>query len=200
MKSIVRVFVWAMSVLSVVCILSWHLNLSFFLKLPPATWPLPYVSAWCLLLSGLSFFLLFGTTRFQISNILGLVIFLFGFQRTSEILFPNNFILSSTYFHPIRSSQMVLTAAIGFMLMGLLFILWSKLKKPSRDIALLLASSLMIFLGLFGIVIHLVPISIHEELQKVLLHFYTSIGLFLIGFGFLIARFHTFNPLQQEKK
>ncbi len=123
------------------------------------------------------------------SNILGCVIFLFGLQRTSEILFPNNLILSSTYFHPAHSSQMVLTAAIGFMMMGILFMLWSKFKKTSRDIALLFVSSLVIFLGTFGIVIHLVPISIHEEFQKVLLHFYTSIGLFLIGFGFLIARF-----------
>jgi hypothetical protein len=78
--------------------------------------------------------------------------------------------------------------------------LWSKSNKTSKGIALLFVSSLVIFLGIFGIVIHVVPIAIHADFQKILLHFYTSIVLFLIGFGFLIVRFQTINPLQQEKK
>lgn len=191
-----------MSTVSLIFLFAWHLGLSTILNLPPSTWPIPYVSALCLFLSGLAIFALFSSYRFPLSNLLGVAIFLLGFQRTSELLFSAdskwNLLLSSVHIHPENSSKMVITAAIGFMLVGILFMLWSKTKRTiSKNIILLSVATVIIFLGTIGIFIHLLPIQIDHELDRFLIHFYTAFGLFFIGLAFIVNKFHE-NSIKQD--
>ncbi len=205
MKSIIRTSAVISLGMGLVFLISWHLGLSSILQLSPSTWPIPYPAALCLFLSGLGFFTLFSSFQFPLSKILGMTIFLIGFQRFAELLFPPeatlNLFFNNLRFYPSNSSKMVLLAAIGFMLAGLLFVLWPKKNSLVKSIFLLFISVLVVFLGSIGILFGILPIKIHSELQKILLHFYTSIGLFVIGFGFIFAKLYensTQSSLQPE--
>lgn len=194
MKAIVSISAFIVSITGLIFLLSWHFDLFSLLQLPPSTWPIPYTAALCLFLSGLSLFTLHSSPRFPLPKILGVAIFFLGLQRTIELLFPDNLglnrLFNSIHFYPSNSSRMVISAAIGFMLVGIWLLYWSKHNKSKiNKITALFISVPIIFLGSIGIFIPLLPAE--YESQTILIHFYTALGLFFIGLGFVIARFHT---------
>lgn len=179
----------------------WHLGFPSLMQLPPATWPIPYTSAFCLVLSGLSFISFRSVSRFLLSKIFGFTIFFLGFQRVMELLLPVDYrlnrMLCNAHFCPLNS-QMVLAAAIGYMLVGILFMYWSKNNNSKLNkIVTLFISVPVIFLGSIGIFIGL--LSVEYKFSNPFLHFYTAAGLFFTGLGFVIAKFYVHRVEQITK-
>lgn len=181
----------------------WHCHITNMLQCSLCAWPVPYVAALCILLSGLGLFGISSSSRLPIPNILGCAIFLFGLQRAVGFLLPFdsklNMLLNSMQVFPAYTSRMALTSAIGFMLIGIAFIFWQRDSSRSiRNIVPLLMTVPVIFLGSLGIFTSILPFQIDAEFRKILMHLYTAVGMFLIGLGFLLARFHKLNPPLQE--
>lgn len=195
MKAIVFFSACGLLIMSFFFLLGWHLGITSFIQPPPSNGPVPYSSALCMLLSALALLSFFCFTQFPLSKILGIIIFLLGFQRVSTLLFPAglrlNSVLNKVHFSPDNSSEMAFAAAIGFMLVGLVWMIWSK-KEGSfiKKIFLLFFSILIVFLGAVEIFINILPIPLERKWQMVFVHFYTAIGLFLIGIGFVVTKFY----------
>lgn len=199
MKTIVSFPAMIVLAIGLVFLSSWHLGFPSFMELPPSTWPIPYTSAFCLVLSGVSFFSLRSSSRFPLWKVCGFMIFFLGFQRTLELLFPADFrlnrLLCNAHFCPLNS-QMVLSAAIGYMLVGVLFLYWPRTCTSTvHKIITLIISVPIIFLGSIGIFINLLP----NSYGSILIHFYTAVGLFFIGLGFVIAKFYI-KPIGETNK
>ncbi len=85
---------------------------------------------------------------------------------------------------------MVLPAAIGFMLIGMMFVFWpTKKQLLLNKVILHLISSLIVFLGAMGAFASLLSIQENHPLQGKLIHFYTAVGFLVVGFGFVFAKF-----------
>lgn len=205
-KSVVHTSAWIASLGGAAFLLSWHFGIAPLLRLPPTSWPIPYISALCLLLAGLSLFTLFSSNQIPIPNVLGGAIFLLSFQRAAELLFPLDFKLNLLFnhfdFQPIQAPRMVTEAAIGYMLVGIVLLCWRKEKRYLvKNILLLMLSIAVTLLGSVGIFTGILPIKMGESPARIFMHFYSASGLFLIGLALVFARFYKshFTRLPQKK-
>lgn len=163
-----------------------HLGISKFMKIPPESLPMPYISSICLFFSGISLFSVTKPGRILWTRVFGLFIFCLSLIRGIEIFFPKLFKINFFFF---TSTPMSLTAAIGFLMVGLVFLFWTKTYKAGlKNAFLLLLSSLILFLGAVGFFIRLLSLDL-DALHSIVLHFYAAIGLFFIGLSFLIVSF-----------
>lgn len=196
MKTMVRISAWVSLMMSIILFFGLHFHVNCILQCFSSNWPVPYASVLCLFLSSLALFFIFSSYRWPISNILGCAIFLLGFQRTVELLLPANSKFNVLLFHnmtffPMHFSRMTLMGAVGFTLVGIGFIFWQRnCKQKIRELLSLFMIVPIIFLGSVEIFTNILPLQINEEMRKFLMHFYTAIGLFLVGLGFLFAIFY----------
>ena len=190
MQIIVRVFALFTAGMGAAFLLGWHLGFSSILQLPPSTWPVPYVSSLCLLFSGLALLFLQSSSRVYLSLFLGGTIFFLGLQRVLRLLLPDSFgFLNSVSLCPSRSPQIPPFAATGFILVGIVFLLWRKESKNLvSTIIHLLFSSSIIFMASIGLFVNTVP-AYNHELRRIFIHFYTALGLLFIGLAFLLTKF-----------
>jgi hypothetical protein len=193
-KKIAFTSAWILLIMNAVFLFSWHCNIYFLLQLPPSNWQIPYCAVLCLLLSAFALFSFIVTSNI-LPKVCGISIFLLGSQRVIELLYSANpkmySLLNKLHFYPAKSCPMVLAAAIGFMLVGIVFAFLAK-KNDSllRSILFLFISMLVIFLGASELFINLFLIRLGIEWKPLFVHFYTSIGFFLVGVGFIITEFH----------
>jgi hypothetical protein len=192
MKSAVLFIALSISLMGVIFLTSSHFGFSSILQPPPSTWPMPYLAAECFLFSGIALFTLF--SRITLSKVIGIIIFLLAFQRTAELLLSCDSrtysICSSIHFDMENSSKMVLSAAIGFMLIGITFALWpTKNRFLLKNVVPLFIASLIVFIGAVGVFTSLLPTQKSHHLQGMLIHFYTAVGFLMLGLGFIFAKF-----------
>jgi hypothetical protein len=191
MKTAVHLSAFSISLMGVTFLSSSHLGFQAILQPPLSTWPMPYLTAECFLFSGIAFFTLFSRTA--LSKIIGIVIFLLAFQRTGELLFQPDSraysIFNTIHFDLSNSSKMVLPAAIGFMLIGTMFVFWPSKQLRLNNVVIYFVSSLIVFLGAVGVFTSLLSSQRTLHLQGMLIHFYTAVGFLVVGFGFIFAKF-----------
>lgn len=188
------------SCMSFIFLIGWHFDIPYLLQMPPSTWPIPYLTTLSFLFSGLALFSLFSLSRFFLSKILGLTVFFLGFERTIEFFYSQDFkvnlIANKILLHPIPSTQMTLAAAIGFILVGMVFTIWSKDKSTlTNNILILFFSVLILFLGALGIFLNLSHI-VEQGPHVFVIHFYTGVELFILGFCFVYFKLRL-NPIDQ---
>lgn len=191
MQKVCSIAAWSSLLMGALFLFCWHCHFMGALQCGLCPWPVPYPATVCLLLSGIA---LFSLTYSKTPNLLGCAIFLFGLQRTAELLWPSdsilNVVLNSFPIFPVYFSQMRLTAAMGFIFIGVAFMFWRRnVSGRVQNIVPLLMTVLVIFFGSLGIITNVFPFKIEEEFRTILMHLYTAIGMFLIGVGFLFARF-----------
>ncbi len=101
--------------MSVVLLLSYCLDASFILQPFFCSWSIPCYSILCLVFSGLGLFSLFYQPAF--TKFIGAIVFLFGFERLVEIIFS---------FQLENPTKMRMLAAMGYVLIGVAFVFWTK--------------------------------------------------------------------------
>ena len=201
MKIIISMFALAISLMGVLFISSWHLGAFSILLLPPGSWPMPYIASMCLFLSGFALFCILLRMREMIVKVLGFSILFLGFQRAAGFFFPSDFslnlLLNRVHFRPSYSSEMGIGGAIGFIFVGVIFLFYSRNAKFFHRMVSLPFSVAVIFLGSMGIFLGILPRGVLSSNH--LIHFYTAVGLFLIGLALVVNRFagtnlHLYGP------
>lgn len=194
MKVFIKLAIIIVSIFSVFLLFAWHFQAHFLLQCPACKWPFPYRAAFCTFLSCLVLYFLYSQHRLKFTKIMGGAIFLLGFQRILEISLPAetgiNLALSSLAPPSLHASNMMITAAFGFTMVGVIFVLWTNKKKhPFQEIFILIINVWVLFLGSLGIFTNLFHIRLTEQYHQLIMHLYTAIALVLVGVGILFAYF-----------
>lgn len=193
MNAVTKLTAIAVLCMSIIFLCGWHFQAHFLLQCQACHWPIPYRSAFCFFLSSFGLYFLFSNLHLKFSKIMAGVIFLLGLQRLMEnLLLGEKMNLLFSNFEPpsIIASHMTITAALGFMMVGAMFLFWpKKIAHPIQEIFLLVINVGVLFLGSLGIFTNLLPIRIDANYHQLIMHLYTAIGLVLIGMGILFVRF-----------
>ncbi len=194
MRLVCKISGWIVSLMGLFFLFSWHLNFTSFLKCDFCTWPMPYAAGLCLFLSGLALLYLTSSIRLPVSNVLGCMIFFTAFERGIELLLPANsmlnLLLNEIHVFPFLSTQMTLTSVLAFALIGMSFLFWQRgMHHSIRNIFSLIVAGTVVFLASAVIFVDLLSSGSSSEIDKFLMHFYTALGLLIIGLGFIFGRY-----------
>ena len=178
-------------------LLDWFFGLSSLLNPPPSEWPMPYSAAWCIFLGGLGFLAILFSFRFFIQEICGALITLFSLLRFCEILFEHNLGLDWFFRHlltysPANFLPMAFLGAIGFLLTGLILLLWPRNPTyKTKGTLIITLTSILIWIGFVGTLWYFLPYHVlYGWRDRLPINFYSAIAQILLGWGFLIHRFH----------
>lgn len=186
------------SVVGLGLMLSWQIGIIKVLQPSSSSWPVPYLACICMFFSGLALFCVFLEKKYFLPNILGGIIFSIGLIRFLEILLVTDFGLQalalnpSIFYFPVVPPPMALFGSIGFILIGMVFLLWpSSNVSLIHSIFLLLTALFAFFLALVGILNNLFPIKGNFSGTGFFpIHLYVATGLSILSIGLIAARFY----------
>lgn len=177
-------------------LVSWHLGFTNILQPPPSIAMATYASSLNIFLTGLALFSLFIPTRIPFANILGTIIVIISLSRLLELIFNINFGITELVapFIPlpqINTALMPGIIAIAFITIGMILMGSSRHKRyPLQSILILLASYIIILLGLCGILGYLVPTKSSFIWLGVPINIYAQAVGMCIGIGLVLQAYY----------
>lgn len=164
-------------------------------KPPGATWPIPFSSSICILLSSSSLLLLLYRFRY-LPNLLGLLIFFISGWKILEF-FSDKDLGRDRFFELFTPpslytvNHMTELSSLLFILIGFILIFWMENKGNIYTLARIFLSQLVFVMGILGFLSNFLPIETNFIWGgQEPIHLYSAICLLFIGASFVSVSFY----------
>lgn len=187
----VALFIGALlSVYGLVLIISWHLNLTFLLTLPPSSEMTPYLAAVCLTLSGFGLLSIYTTPSYNLPQFFGFLVLLIS--GLTIIDYYSGFGLIGSPFTSSYPFKMTFASSVGWLWASIPLLYWKPYFRSSyKDHVPFLFSLVLLLGGLFIITSYLAQIHIiYFTLGAMKFNFWGVLGAMIFGTGIMASCYY----------
>jgi PAS domain S-box-containing protein len=194
-KALALTFAAVIFFCGVLFIVSWFRGWSYLLQLPPSIEMISFASSLNFIFIGLAIFSLFTPQSNNFAKFFGVLVLIVALSRIIEIIFNVRLDIADLFapWIPLHVSAVQIpgASAVGFILIGLVLLCWSKDKRSTLQSTFIMLASLIVFLlGIFGSMSYIVPSRISFIWHGFALNFYAQLLAITIGAALVSAAYY----------